>query len=425
VVIVGCYFIWAFGEEKSAAFDLSAIHSMGIPTSILEYRKSVPREGSNSGVVYEAAIKSYGQLSSDDRDKFETLFASNGKFPAKWPKEQAVHIDQLLGREATLFRQAGASGWADFGEQPGRLPSLSESDQRWLALRFGVFAILISPSAQKDPGDVAFNQIFYADRVAAAEWSGGLGCFEVGGGIGLDEIVVDHWRQLVNSGSDDPTTLAAASRVLDRLPPLPTLQQITNSEFVSGLWRCDHYPQYSRDSMSQEAELRPLTSTERLESAFGETRLADAKRKKFYVSEWREVYEHLPKNPEDLKGYEDALSKAEKDHPYQWYVDEADQIYYIDPPLEIRTEALASRRMAKVALAILQERLRTGQLPSAMPNLGGDSTDPFSGKPLIYKRKAGGFILYSVGFDGKDDGGRPGGVSKEAPSDVVQEYAAG
>jgi len=33
-------------------------------------------------------------------------------------------------------------------------------------------------------------------------------------------------------------------------------------------------------------------------------------------------------------------------------------------------------------------------------------TDPFSGNPLIYRKTPSGFIVYSVGSNGKDDGGR-------------------
>jgi len=33
-------------------------------------------------------------------------------------------------------------------------------------------------------------------------------------------------------------------------------------------------------------------------------------------------------------------------------------------------------------------------------------TDPFSGKSLIYHKTPYGFIVYSVGSNGKDDGGR-------------------
>ena len=35
--------------------------------------------------------------------------------------------------------------------------------------------------------------------------------------------------------------------------------------------------------------------------------------------------------------------------------------------------------------------------------------DPYSDRPLIYRPEADGYRLYSVGHDGRDDGGRFGG----------------
>ena len=33
-------------------------------------------------------------------------------------------------------------------------------------------------------------------------------------------------------------------------------------------------------------------------------------------------------------------------------------------------------------------------------------TDPFDGAPLRYRRFAKGYVIYSIGSDGHDDGGR-------------------
>ncbi|MEM7164287.1 MAG: hypothetical protein AAF581_02415 [Planctomycetota bacterium] len=54
------------------------------------------------------------------------------------------------------------------------------------------------------------------------------------------------------------------------------------------------------------------------------------------------------------------------------------------------------------ALDVELERVDRGHLPSA---LALDVTDPFSGKPLIYKRDGDRYLLYSVGDNGVDDGG--------------------
>ena len=55
-------------------------------------------------------------------------------------------------------------------------------------------------------------------------------------------------------------------------------------------------------------------------------------------------------------------------------------------------------------------------MPAFLPAL---PLDPFDGEPLRYKRMPDGIVIYSVGVDGKDDGGRilwtPG---QPPPSDV-------
>jgi hypothetical protein len=57
------------------------------------------------------------------------------------------------------------------------------------------------------------------------------------------------------------------------------------------------------------------------------------------------------------------------------------------------------------------------QLLSAMP------ADPFDGKPLRYHRLTKGYVVYSVGVDGHDDGGRekPPGLKPvvQTPYDIT------
>jgi hypothetical protein len=71
----------------------------------------------------------------------------------------------------------------------------------------------------------------------------------------------------------------------------------------------------------------------------------------------------------------------------------------------------AEARCAVVGLACERFRLKHGRWPETLAELpadllpGGVPLDPFDGKPLRYRKLEDGVVLYSVGPDGKDDGG--------------------
>lgn len=72
----------------------------------------------------------------------------------------------------------------------------------------------------------------------------------------------------------------------------------------------------------------------------------------------------------------------------------------------------AETAMARMALALERHLLDHGALPGSLHELvpaclPAVTEDPFSGQPLRYRRLDHGYVLYSVGPDGVDDGGRP------------------
>lgn len=86
-------------------------------------------------------------------------------------------------------------------------------------------------------------------------------------------------------------------------------------------------------------------------------------------------------------------------------------------------EQLAETRMF---LALQAYKARYGGYPATMQELKTKlgwtlPKDPFSGKDFIYKRLSKGFIIYSVGPDMKDDGGRSLGdrVELDSKGDIV------
>lgn len=91
-------------------------------------------------------------------------------------------------------------------------------------------------------------------------------------------------------------------------------------------------------------------------------------------------------------------------------------------------EMQARVRLARLGLAIQEYRGARGVWPASLAELSSPSApeaaiDPFTGQPLHYRQQDGGVLLYSVGPDGQDDGGKPQRPRKAAgkpePSDLV------
>ena len=73
-------------------------------------------------------------------------------------------------------------------------------------------------------------------------------------------------------------------------------------------------------------------------------------------------------------------------------------------------EGVANHRLATTALALEQFRNEEGRLPQNLEELtpdfiAGVPEDPFTGLALEYRRAEKGYLIYSVGPDGKNDGG--------------------
>ena len=85
---------------------------------------------------------------------------------------------------------------------------------------------------------------------------------------------------------------------------------------------------------------------------------------------------------------------------------------------------IAHLRTARVSLAIQRYRLATGNLPDTLADLvptylDAVPEDPFDGRTLRYEKLETGFVVYSVGEDRMDDGGKerlPPGKRKKALS---------
>lgn len=84
----------------------------------------------------------------------------------------------------------------------------------------------------------------------------------------------------------------------------------------------------------------------------------------------------------------------------------------------------ATNRLFTIALALRAYKLERGAYPASLSSLAPEylpkiPTDPFSLKPgFIYKLKGDGYLLYSLGPNCKDDGGKPHWIDSKS-DDIV------
>ncbi len=87
--------------------------------------------------------------------------------------------------------------------------------------------------------------------------------------------------------------------------------------------------------------------------------------------------------------------------------------------LKLYLSHVAKIECARAALAVERYRAREGRLPTSLGEVapvyvGAVPADPYTGRELRYERLRSGFVVYSVGEDGRDDGGwaLPAGTRK-------------
>jgi hypothetical protein len=79
--------------------------------------------------------------------------------------------------------------------------------------------------------------------------------------------------------------------------------------------------------------------------------------------------------------------------------------------IQIDVRNIAQLHTSRTGLAVQRYRLAVGKLPDTLAELiptylDAVPKDPFDGKDLRYKKLETGFVVYSIGEDGNDDGGK-------------------
>lgn len=85
-------------------------------------------------------------------------------------------------------------------------------------------------------------------------------------------------------------------------------------------------------------------------------------------------------------------------------------------------DILTRQRLALIALQLHRYQLDQGKYPDQLDALKLSAetlTDPFNDQPLVYRPQPGGYLLYSVGRDGLDNGGQEFATRTKPGVDLV------
>lgn len=83
----------------------------------------------------------------------------------------------------------------------------------------------------------------------------------------------------------------------------------------------------------------------------------------------------------------------------------------------LRSEDIARARITQAAAVVLSWKASHGAFPATLSAANtSPPLDPFSGKPLLYRKEGSGFVLYSIGPSGSFDGGSPRSEPSQAES---------
>jgi hypothetical protein len=208
-------------------------------------------------------------------------------------------------------------------------------------------------------------------------------------------------RHLVRSHSDNPAFLDAARKVAVGFGPLPSFRHGLEGEMVLGRTGLYQIRSLSDISGGGPTETDPFTKI-----AFNSKSLKTAFDRKL-VEAYNNYFERMPKDASDWKG----MAKASREQDEWIQSDKSllntfNQILF--PVFSQAAQAIgrtqAQRNLTLTSIDLWQKKLSNGHLPATVS--GKDAMDPFTDRPLIYKRFADGFLIYSVDQDGRDDGGQ-------------------
>lgn len=418
VLAIALFFI-DNSAQKKLENALAEARKAGLATKPDDLRKRELQPGENAAEEYRKAIANVALVSKGDKDLLANY--SPGRPLAKQEaqfkklaipgKVDAARIERALKGYAPVFAHL---------QNGAKKPHL-DWDRRWeqgLALMYPEFAevkslvkvLMIDAERAAGHRDYAVLRARIAQGRRMAEHIG-----EDPTMIALLVSIALHSIVSVQSGSiaykfrDDPSAVAAIREELKRKPVIPSVKWAMNGEMVAAQLA---FVDIEKNLPSVTEEFATFGGDEEMKQFKSDARwlrLPWFRRQvqEMVVTRYTTAYKSLPDNPEDRASVEKVLDTLDKEFSNQ--DDRPNRLASIFAPAFGQIgEALVNvdlyRRQTLMATYVMDAFRTSGKWPAALPSVP-ENLDPYSGKPFRYRVLPAGFVIYSVGVDGKDDGG--------------------
>ncbi len=412
---------WTRKAQKSVATDIAAVHMLGFPTTRAELDALEPRTGPDASPLL-------GEFRTEQIGIAET---SNLKFLMDGYHD---NIDPVyLERAADRFRprlkpllDASKLKWWSYGfagpSAQAASAELQDHEKDFTFLQNWAWLLTAMANADSQVGKLD-QALIELKAIEGLEYLAGQKADGESGvaALQIDRILIGELHRLMKNSHGDPKAMRVASEVLASMPPLPNIKRVFEDGFVAT------------------AEFFVLKAPNSNRSAFVRLKkgLYDKPRASHTFArdlhDYRLSFASLPRNSTDYDGMRsvfqevarqdppDAISKSFradmfKDEKSPFPSEMASDAYICDSWVQ----AIARRRLVNLGWRLIHDHATGKPFPLTLPDIGPARIDPFSHRPFIYKPSAGGFLVYSLGRNRRDDGGTIGRTSDEG--DIIFRY---
>jgi len=223
--------------------------------------------------------------------------------------------------------------------------------------------------------------------------------------VAMRSQIYDAVGSIIRSHSNDMAVLDKAIGILHDLGGRPDVRPAIRSEFLMG-----------------RLAVKLLASSQGAQSFGSESGNAVTRLARFgpirtvydlrFTELYHQLYRDLSKNPNSVISMREAFmgvdQKLQETASKDWTFGLAELIAPVFSQMaNALGESQAKQNVMLASIDILKAKLKSGAFPETWTAISDQWVDPFSEKRLIYVKKQDGFLVYSVGKDGKDNGGKP------------------